>query len=194
MQIDNGIVFNGKKTNCLVFKPRKLRSPEPVLCLNNTEIKIVNEVKYLGFVLDSYLRDDCDIKRQTRAVYCIANNLRSNFFLCSKHVKNVLYRSYCMPMYGCQLWCDFYSYNYNPIKVAYNNTYSILHNISRSSSVRYDQVQDNIATFDALIRKRQYSFLSRCNKTRNNYIESLTSSDVLFLPKYLNHHIETCFL
>ena len=109
---DHGIVFNGKKTNCLVFKPRKWRSPEPVLSLNNTEIKIVNEIKYLGFVLDSYLRDDCDIKRQTRAVYCIANELPSNFYLCSKHVKNVLYRSHCMPMYGCQLSCDFYSYNY----------------------------------------------------------------------------------
>ena len=90
-----------KKNNCLVFKPRKWRSPEPVLCLNNTEIKIVNEVKYLGFVLDSYLREGCDIKRQTRAVYCI--KLRSNFNLRSKHVKNVLYRPYCMPMYGCQL-------------------------------------------------------------------------------------------
>ena len=108
----------------------------PVLCLNNTEIKIVNEIKYLGFVLDSYLRDDFDIKRQTRAVYCIANKLRSNFYLCSKHVKNVLYRSYCMPMCGCQLWCDFYSYNYNRIKVAYNNAYRILHNISRSSISR----------------------------------------------------------
>ena len=77
---DHGIVFNGKKANCLVFKPRKWRSPEPVLFLNNTEIKIVNEVKYLGFVLDAYFRDDCDIKRQTRAVYCIANKLRSNFY------------------------------------------------------------------------------------------------------------------
>ena len=28
----------------------------------------------------------------------------------------------------------------------------------------------------------------------DNYIESMTSSDVLFLSKYLNHHIETCFL
>ena len=139
---DHGIVFNGKKTNCLVFKPRKWRSPVPVLCVDNTEIKIVNEVKFLGFVLDSYLRDDCDIKRQTRAVYCIANKLRSNFYLCSckkcssKGVKNVIYRSYCMPMYGCQLWCDFYSYNYYRIRVAYNNAYRILHNISRSSSVR----------------------------------------------------------
>ena len=78
---DHGIVFNGKKTNCLVLKPRKWRSPEPVLCLNNTEIKIVNEVKYLGFVLDSYLQDDCDIKCQTRAVYCIADKLRSKFLL-----------------------------------------------------------------------------------------------------------------
>ena len=165
-----------------------------MLCLNNTKIKIVNEVKYLGFVLDSYLRDDCDIKRQTRAVYCIANKLRSNFYLRSKHVNNVLYRSYCMPMHGCQLWCDFYSYTYNRIRVAYNNAYRILYNISRSSSVRSHQVQDNITTFDALIRKRQYSFLSRCNKTRNNYIESLTSSDVLFLSKYLNYHIDACFL
>ena len=85
---DHGIVFIGKKTNRLVFKPRKWRSPEPVLCLNNTEIKIVNEVKYLGFVLYSYLRDDCDIKRQTRAVYCI--KLRSNFNLRSKCQKCAL--------------------------------------------------------------------------------------------------------
>ena len=109
----------------------------------------------------------------------------------------MFYRSYCVPMYGCQLWCDFYFYNYNRIRVAYNNADRrdrILRNISRSSSVRCHQVQDNIATFDAFIRKRQYSYLSRCNKTRNNYIESLTSSDVLFLSKFLNHHIDICFL
>ena len=166
-----------------------MRSPKPVLYLNNTEIKIVSEVKNLGFVLDSYLRDDCDIKRQTRAAHCIANKFRSNFCLCSIHVKKVLYRMYCMPMYECQLWCDFCSYDYNRIRVAYTNAYRILlHNISRSRSVRSHQVQDNITTFDALIRKRQYSFLSiriQYNKARNNHNESLTSSDVFFCQNIL---------
>jgi len=54
---------------------------------------------------------------------------------------------------------------YDRIRITYNNAFCILHNIPRYISVRSYQVEDNIATFNALIRKRQYSFLYRCIKT-----------------------------
>ena len=52
----------------------------------------------------------------------------------------------------------------NRLRVAYNDSYRILHNLPRSSSARA-HVQSNILTFDALIRKYIFSFISRCLKS-----------------------------
>jgi len=121
-----------------------------LVCYNiqNILLKVVKlkDVKCLGFYIDAHLRDDV----YTRHFF---------FFCCLKETKNIVYRLYFTPMYGCQLWCTFYSYNYDCICIAYNNAFHMLHNISRYFSVRSYQAEDNITTFDALICKRQYSFL-----------------------------------
>ena len=56
------------------------------LCGNS--IDCVKQVKYLGFVLTSDLRDNDDRNRQLRSIYGTNNKLRRKFACCSKAVKN----------------------------------------------------------------------------------------------------------
>ena len=50
-------------------------------------------------------------------------------------------------------------YNYNYAYVAYNDSYRILLHIPRCASARNHQVQSNIDTLDALIRKHISSII-----------------------------------
>ena len=116
------------------------------------------------------------MNRQVRYFYGAANRLRASFYKCSTTVKNVLFRSYCMSMYGCQLWSVFLCSSIKRLRVAYNNSFRILHGIPRYISARERQVSHNITTFDALMRKSAFAFINRCGTSSNNLISSLMVS------------------
>ena len=96
-----GIIFNFNKTVCLKFKAKSAKSTgTPFLTLGDQNVKSVNQYKYLGIALDAELSDEKDIQRQQRCYqYCAANKLQTFFSRCSNAVKNVLFRSFCTPMY-----------------------------------------------------------------------------------------------
>ena len=137
-------------------------------------------MKYLGVLITNDLCDDHDINRHLRYLYCVGNILRLKFYNCSSQVKNVLFRSYCMSMYSVHLWCKFKISSLNCVRIAYNNSFKILHNIPRQESARNRQIQFNTKTFDALLRNYLYLFLKRCNNSSNVYISCLMSSDALY--------------
>ena len=51
--------------------------------IDDRKIKFVSNVVYLGVSISSDLRDDTDIERQARYLYCAANKLKTRFFKCS---------------------------------------------------------------------------------------------------------------
>jgi len=90
-----------------------------LLTLGGQNAKSVDHYKYLGIVLDTELSDDKDIQRHLRYQYCAANKLRASFSRCSNAVKNVLFRSFCTPMYTWQLWCNFRKLCMQRLRMAY---------------------------------------------------------------------------
>ena len=116
-------------------------------------VNSVDQYKYLGIVLDTELSDDKDIHRQMRYQYCAANKLRASFFRCSNAVKNVLFRSFCTPMYPSQLWCNFRKSFMWRLRVAYNFGCRALYNLPWRASVRSHLVQYNIPTFEQARRQ-----------------------------------------
>src|SRR6266516_6367542 len=55
--LDNRLTVNQDKTNCMIFSPNKSlkNSPDLALIINNSSIKKVNSIKYLGVYLDENL-------------------------------------------------------------------------------------------------------------------------------------------
>ena len=124
----HGIIFN--KTVCMAFKTKSAKiTATPVLKLGGHYVKSVDQYKYLGIVFDTELSDDKDIQRQLRYQYCAANKLRATFSRCSNTVKNVLFRSFCAPMYASQLWCNFRKSCMQRLRVAYNFGCRALYNL-----------------------------------------------------------------
>jgi len=102
--------------------------------------------------MNASLKDDDDIQRQVKSLYCAANKLRGTFDQCTPAVKNTLFRAYCMPMYACQLWSKHMQTTMKRLRAAYNNAYRIMHYIPRNVSVRPHQVSHCVTTFHAADR------------------------------------------
>jgi len=158
----------------------------PLLKLGGQYVKSVDQYKYLGIVLDTELSDDKDIQRQLRYQYCAANKLRASFSRCSNSVKNVLFRSFCTPVYASQLWCNFRKSCLQRLRVAYNFGCIALYNLPWRGSVSSHQVQCNIPAFEALLRKSTYLFLERCRKSNNVWLRSLMHSNCLYSLMHSN--------
>ena len=74
--------------------------------LSGNHIDFVQEVKYLGVLLNSSMKTSIDVSRQTRKFYAQANMLLRNFRYCGREVKCMLFRSFCTNMYCCPLWLN----------------------------------------------------------------------------------------
>ena len=151
----------------MTFKAKRAKSTTtPVLKLGGQYVKSVDQYKYLGILLDTELSDDKDIRRQLRYQYCAANKLRASFFRSSNAVKNVRFRSICTPMYASQLWCNFRKPCMQRLRVAYNFACRALYNLPWRARVSSHQVQCNIPTFEALLRK--YTLVNCFSKNAEN--------------------------
>jgi len=91
---------------------------------------IFDQVKYLGVWINASLKDDDDIQRQVKSLYCAENKLRGTLDQCSPAVKNTVFRAYCMPMYARQLWSKYTKTSMKRLRAAYNNAYRIMHYIA----------------------------------------------------------------
>ena len=161
--------------------------------LSGTNIKFSDKVRYLGILINQYLLDNGDIKRQVRMLYSAANQLRARFIKCSSTIKNTLFRSYGTSLYGCHLWRNYTQpqSTFNRIRIGYNDAYRILHSIPRFMSANEGLVAAEIPTFQALIRRNVYGFVQRCLKSPNNWIKSLMNSDSFSFSKYYDYYIQS---
>ena len=150
--------------------------------LNGVHVHFFDQVKYLGVLLNASLKDDDNIQRQVKSLYCAANKLRGTFTAsttfgqCSPAEKTfiscLLHANVCLPTVE-QLHTQA---SMKRLRAAYNNTYRIMHCIPRNASVRPHQVNHRVKTFDALLRNNRYRFLQRCVSSSNFFY--LISSNV----------------
>ena len=100
---EHEIIFNCNKTIGVLFCPKKYKQPAPSnVFLNGVRAQFLNQVNYLGVWITASLKDDDDIQRQVKSLYCAANKLRGTFDQCSPAVKNavlcLLHANVCLPI------------------------------------------------------------------------------------------------
>jgi len=64
--------------------------PHQMFFLNGVRVQFLDQVKYVcgyGVWINASLKDDYDIQRQVKSLYCAANKLRGTFDQCSPAVK-----------------------------------------------------------------------------------------------------------
>ena len=119
--IENDILFNSLKSNCLTVLPRRYSLNVPSITLNDSPLNNLPSVKYLGVSINQSLDDNDDISRQLRSLYASGNSILHNFSMCSVGVKLQLLESYCLNFYCSVLWCKYSTKVFNKIRVAYHN-------------------------------------------------------------------------
>jgi len=120
---EHEITFDCTKTFGVLFCPKKYKQPPPSnVFLNGVRVQFFDQVKYLVVWINASLKDDDDIRRQVKSLYCAANKLRGTFDQCSPAVKSTLFRAYCMPMYACQLWSKYTQTSMKRLRAAYRLT------------------------------------------------------------------------
>ena len=143
-----------------------------------------DQVKFLDLWINALLKDDDDIQRQVKSLYCVANKLRGTFDQCSPAVRNTLLRAYSMPVYACQLRSKYTQTSMKRVRAAYNDVYRIIHYIPGNISVRPHQVSHCVRTFDAFLRNKLYRFCMRCTSSSNFFIRSLQMFDAFYKPSF----------
>ena len=103
------ISFNASKSKCLVVLPRKRR----FLCdyinnctfyVSNNPIEYVDSFAHLGHVITNQLTDNADILKRRNDFVGQSNNVLCYFSKLSSYIKYRLFHSYCMSLYGSELW------------------------------------------------------------------------------------------
>ena len=89
--------------------------------LSGNHIDFVQEVKYLGVLLNSSMKTSIDVSCHTRKFYAQTNMLLSNFRYCGREVKCMLFKSFCTNMYCCPLWFNSISSSIKKLKSSYNS-------------------------------------------------------------------------
>ena len=113
----------------------------------------------IDWLINTALSDDQDIMKQTRSLYARANVIIRKFSHASLNTKLMLFRAYCSPIYGCQLWSTVFQYSYCKLRVAYNDAFRQLLQEPRWCSASRLFVFHNVSSFSAIIRKLVYSLL-----------------------------------
>ena len=114
------------------------------------------------------------------------------FFLCSIEVKNTLFRSFCTPMYTCQLWWNFSVQSMHTFNVAYNNAFRFMHDLPTYCSASLMFVVNRVLNCRAGIRNRIYEFMKRLVSSSNALVLSAVTSDARYRSKIVRHWLKLC--
>ena len=156
---EHDIVYNTRKTVCMLFKPSRLNFDiNPTLKMCGEELKFVQQFSYLGHVIVPNLSDDLDISRQYRSLCARANMLKRQFYACSQEVKTRLFQAYCTSLYTSQLWTEYTNSSLSKFTVCYNNAFRCIVGYPRSCSASGMFVSNRTGSFGELRRKLIYSF------------------------------------
>ena len=106
---DYSILFNASKSKCLVILPHNRRFLHDQLrnCtfyVGNNPIDYVDSFEHLGHVITNQLSDNADILKRRNDFVGQVNNVLCFFNKLNPGVKYKLFQSYCMSIYGCELW------------------------------------------------------------------------------------------
>ena len=184
----NDILFNASKSAIMVFKSKTMPSFNiPHFNLNENNIEIVDNFKYLGHILCNDLSDKLDIERQRRKLYAQGNSLIRKFHMCTLETKLLLFNTYCSSMYTVQLWTSYTCTAIMKLHTAYHNILKSFIGVSRREHTSPICVNLNVKTCQAVIRNFVYKFMCRLKLSNNILIKPLCNTTFILNSPMWRH-------
>ena len=180
-------MYNAKKSAVMIFRSATLKGCFiPEFKLKGVTLHVVATYKYLGNYISKDLSDD-DINRQRRTLYVQGNIILRKFSMCSLEVKLTLFRSYCSPMYGVQLWWNYKKSTLNRLHIAYNNILKLFIDTSKYESTSLLCTLFDVQCCQSVIRNMVYSFMCRLGSSVNYILNDILSSSLRFTSRVRKH-------
>ena len=170
---EHDIIFNQSKSVTMNILPNRQIFKDivlPPVYLDNVQLNVVNEYKYLGHVIMSDMKDDVDIKSNYRSICARSNQLIRKFPYCSDKCKISLFKSYCTSFYCSTLWHDYSKYNLHKLNMLYNNSFRFLLNLPKSCSASQMFVFGSTPSFYEILRKNINSMNRRLHSSTNSLL------------------------
>ena len=164
---------NVNKTVCMVFNPKdcsmSIDSIFPNFMFGTDKLLFVNIFKYLGHNIANDTTDDTDVNRETKCMYTRVNILMRKFSHCSKEVKTVLFKSFCICLYGNALWRHYSVAALDKLRSCYTKCIKLFFGYNRRCSVTLMLLQLSLPSFNTLMHNSRILF-SRLWRNTNNFI------------------------
>ena len=148
------VLFNPNKSKLLLFDNESCTSENVPFC--DAEITAEKYETHLGNIIGPRINNE-DIKKLVNDFYSRFNILYSMFNHVPINVKYFLFKTYCMPLYGSQLW-DFSSNNVNSFYVAWRKCIRRLLQISNLTHNNLLNVLCDDLPVDTQLHKRFLRF------------------------------------
>ena len=166
--IEYNVTFNASKYQFIHFPANKSQVVEGLLH-NDIYIKCVPYSSHLGHIVGinsvSKVIDDA-----IHSFNVALNSILNMFTNVYVSVKYKLFKSYCMPLYGCVLW-DFDSVNINQFYVTWRKAIRRLFNLSNRTHSRYIHLICNDVPVKVQLYKRFNKFMYTLLNNGNPCVE-----------------------
>jgi len=153
-----------------MFRPRSKHSVIttrfPCFTLDGANLKYVSQFRYLGQIIYDTLHDDNDIKREIRNLFVRTNMLINRFNKCLVNVKLVLFKSFCMNMYGLALWKHYSVTVFNKLKSRYYKCIKKFFAFKRMDSMSSILIDLSLPSINTVVHSKLL-FDYRCANTCN---------------------------
>ena len=120
---DYNLLINPGKTQLVRFSlPCSSSNPStsPTFLFAGQTLNLADRACHLGHILRSDLSDTADILRVQTDMCRRANCLLSTFYAANPAVKTLLFRTFCLSLYGSALW-RLSSFSLRSLEVTFNN-------------------------------------------------------------------------
>jgi hypothetical protein len=163
------IKFNASKSKLLLFDKHNKDTAGIASVVFNNQILVSSDVeKHLG----NFLGKDCGnkaIKHSIGDFYARFNAMYSKFKMCTHEIKYKLFKSFCMPLYGCVLW-NFSNKVIETFYTAWRKCIRTLFGIPQRTHCNLLPYICNDQPVDLALDKRIVKFVSSLSQSSNDVV------------------------
>ena len=150
---DYHITFNPAKSKLIYFNVSS--SEISPIYLNGTPVTVVNKDKHLGNTISTDIYDR-NIISNVCDFYQRSNSVISDFSICDSETLDKVHSTFCMHMYGCELW----NLNSSDVQIFYIAWRKVKRRIWKLPSTTHNSIIHNITSnIHIILEKRFIKFM-----------------------------------
>ena len=179
--------LNEIKSKVMIFSSQRQKvKMTKSITIDNKSMQVVNSIKYLGYEIVDNLCNNKDIDFRRSKFYSEFNQILRKFCDLDRNVKLLLFKQYCLQIYGAELWFGG-SVSLGSLKqfaVGYHKAIKKLIGVSYHESNHYSCQEARMLMFDHYLSSLKIDFFFRLYmhpcKFMRKVFEYLSVSSVFF--------------